>query len=180
MSLPETHAKLLAELEGFEHLLFEPMTQADLDRLHALSERWLAELGDSPEAIILCDALDDFIAAGIEVLTSGRRLMSRFLVSADGRLNAGFYQQRLEAMSLGCAIVASDTQPLHEAIQHDETGRLVDFFDTARLIDAICDLLDDPTTRQRLGANARAFAQATYDLKRICLPQQLDWVERLA
>lgn len=50
---PETHAKLLAELEGFEHLLFEPMTQADLDRLYALSERWTEPLGDSPEAIAL-------------------------------------------------------------------------------------------------------------------------------
>lgn len=28
-------------------------------------------------------------------------------------------------MSAGCAIVASDTQPLHEAIRHDDTGRLV-------------------------------------------------------
>jgi len=33
----------------------------------------------------------------------------------------------LEAMSVGCAIVASDTAPLREAILHDETGRLVDF-----------------------------------------------------
>ncbi|MEA1053763.1 hypothetical protein U5801_28725 [Lamprobacter modestohalophilus] len=44
---PETHAKLLAKLEGFEHLLFEPMTQADLDRLYALSEHWTEQLGDS-------------------------------------------------------------------------------------------------------------------------------------
>jgi glycosyltransferase involved in cell wall biosynthesis len=114
------------------------------------------------------------------VLTSGRRLMSRFLVAAEGRLNAGFCQQRLEAMSLGCAIVASDTQPLHETLQHDETGRLVDFFDTAGLANAISELLDDPTTHQRHGANARAFAKATYALKRVCLPRQLDWVERLA
>ena len=85
----------------------------------------------------------------------------------------------LEAMSLGCAIVASDTPPLHEAIQHNETGRLVDFFDTAGLANAISELLDDPASRQRLGANARAFAQATYDLKRVCLPQQLAWVEAL-
>ena len=57
---------MLAELQGFEHLLFEPMTQADLDQLTALFERWVAELGDHPEAIALSDALDDFIAAGIE------------------------------------------------------------------------------------------------------------------
>ncbi|MFN7085204.1 MAG: glycosyltransferase family 4 protein [Burkholderiales bacterium] len=86
----------------------------------------------------------------------------------------------LEAMSAGCAIVASDTQPLREAIRHDETGRLVDFFDVAGLANEVCALLDDPAARQRLGANARAFAQANYDLKKVCLPKQLKWVEALA
>ena len=85
----------------------------------------------------------------------------------------------LEAMSVGCAIVASDTPPLQEAIKHDETGRLVNFFDVAGLADEVCSLLDDPATRQRLGANARGFARATYDLKNVCLPRQLAWVEGL-
>ena len=85
----------------------------------------------------------------------------------------------LEAMSVGCAIVASDTQPLHEAIRHDETGRLVNFFDIAGLTNEICRLLDDPASRQRLSTNARKFAQATYDLKTICLPRQLAWVDGL-
>ena len=85
----------------------------------------------------------------------------------------------LEAMSVGCAIVASDTQPLREAVRHDETGRLVDFFDAAALADQVCALLDDPAARARLGANARTFAQANYDLKSVCLPRQLAWVERL-
>jgi glycosyltransferase involved in cell wall biosynthesis len=86
----------------------------------------------------------------------------------------------LEAMSTGCAIVASDTEPLREAIRHDETGRLVPFFDRAALLDQVCALLDDPTTRARLGAQAREFARATYDLRTRCLPRQLDWVQSLA
>jgi len=86
----------------------------------------------------------------------------------------------LEAMSAGCAIVASDTQPLREAITHDETGRLVNFFDVAGLANEVCALLDDPAVRQRLGANARAFAQAHYDLKTVCLPRQLKWVRAVA
>lgn len=85
----------------------------------------------------------------------------------------------LEAMSVGCAIVASDTQPLREAIRHDDTGRLVDFFDVAGLANEVCVLLDDPPARARLGANARAFAQANYDLKTVCLPRQLQWVQDL-
>jgi glycosyltransferase involved in cell wall biosynthesis len=85
----------------------------------------------------------------------------------------------LEAMSAGCCIVASDTKPLHEAIRHDDTGVLVDFFDPEGMSDQICSLLDDPQRRARLGHNARAFAQANYDLKQVCLPRQLAWVESL-
>lgn len=85
----------------------------------------------------------------------------------------------LEAMSVGCAIVASDTQPLREAIQHDQTGRLVNFFDATGLADEVCALLDDPPARLRLGTNARRFAQANYDLQTVCLPRQLAWVDGL-
>ena len=85
----------------------------------------------------------------------------------------------LEAMSVGCAIVASDTQPVHEAIQHDQTGRLVNFFDVSKLTNEVCALLDDPKSRARLGKNAREFAQANYDLKTVCLPRQLQWVQEL-
>jgi glycosyltransferase involved in cell wall biosynthesis len=85
----------------------------------------------------------------------------------------------LEAMSVGCAIVASNTQPLHEVVQHDQTGRLVDFFDAPRLAHEVCTLLDDAEARDRLGQNARAFAQANYDLQGVCLPRQIAWVQNL-
>jgi len=83
-------------------------------------------------------------------------------------------------MNVGCAIVASDTAPLREAIRHDETGRLVAFFDAAGLAKEVCALLEDSAAQERLGANARAFARANYDLKTVCLPRQLQWVEGLA
>ena len=86
----------------------------------------------------------------------------------------------LEAMSAGCAIVASDTQPLHEAIRHKETGMLVNFFDPAALAQSVVELLDQPQERMRLGENARAFAIANYDLQTVCLPAQLDWVNGLS
>jgi len=85
----------------------------------------------------------------------------------------------LEAMSAGCAIVASDTQPLHEAITHNNTGKLVSFFDHEALTHSVCELLDQPQERARLGANARAFAQQHYDLQTVCLPKQLAWVNGL-
>ena len=85
----------------------------------------------------------------------------------------------LEAMSVGCAIVASDTQPLREAIAHDKTGRLVDFFDHQALAKEICQLLDNAKLRAKLGKNARAFAIKHYDLQTICLPNQIAWVNQL-
>lgn len=85
----------------------------------------------------------------------------------------------LEAMSAEAAIVASDTPPVREVMTEDETGWMVDFFDRTGLVDRVCDLLDDPATRARLGANARALVQQQYDLKNICLPQHLNWVSHL-
>jgi glycosyltransferase involved in cell wall biosynthesis len=85
----------------------------------------------------------------------------------------------LEAMSAGCSIVASDTKPLHEAIIHNQTGRLVNFFDVAALSDEVCSLLDQPEQRAEFSVNARTFACANYDLKTVCLPRQLAWVQNL-
>jgi glycosyltransferase involved in cell wall biosynthesis len=82
----------------------------------------------------------------------------------------------LEAMSVGCSIVASDTQPLHEAIRHNKTGLLVDFFDCDALADSVTRLVDDEDTRVRLGEAARAFAIENYDLKSVCLPKQIHWL----
>lgn len=85
----------------------------------------------------------------------------------------------LEAMSAGCAIVASDTAPLREAIQHQDTGMLVDFFDASALAEQVDALLADVQMRKTLGENARAFARAHYDLNSQCLPKQIAWVEQL-
>ena len=85
----------------------------------------------------------------------------------------------LEAMSAGCAIVASDTQPLHEAIKHEETGMLVNFFDHAGFAETICGLLDNFSLREKLGRSARQYAVKNYDLSTICLPKQIAWVETL-
>jgi glycosyltransferase involved in cell wall biosynthesis len=86
----------------------------------------------------------------------------------------------IEAMSTGCAIVASDTAPVLEAIEDGVTGQLVHFFDHQALVQSIADLLDQPDERARLGAQARARAIERYDLHTVCLPQQLAWVQALA
>ena len=85
----------------------------------------------------------------------------------------------LEAMSAGCAIVASDTQPVREAIIDNDTGLMVDFFDHEALAQAVDTLLNNPALRDKLSRNARQFAVENYDLKTVCLPKQLQWVETL-
>lgn len=85
----------------------------------------------------------------------------------------------LEAMSAGCTVLASDTPPLREVITHNHNGWLVDFFDPNAIVDKLSSLCDDPDLRERLGSAARAFAVEHYDLKTICLPRQLEWVDSL-
>jgi glycosyltransferase involved in cell wall biosynthesis len=85
----------------------------------------------------------------------------------------------LEAMSAACAVVASDTAPVREAVQHGVNGRLVDFFNGDQLVSETCRLLDNPAERLALGMAARNSAIERYDLKRICLPAQLAWADQL-
>lgn len=85
----------------------------------------------------------------------------------------------LEAMSAGAPIVASDTEPVREALKDGETGLLVDFFDRDGIVDRVCELLDDPKLRARLRAQARDHVMQNYDLQTKCLPQQLEWVDSL-
>lgn len=85
----------------------------------------------------------------------------------------------LEAMSTGCAILASNTEPVREVITHNETGLLVDFFDKDGLVENLCSLLDDKEKRKELGEAARKFVVENYDLKKICLPKQIEWIEKL-
>lgn len=86
----------------------------------------------------------------------------------------------MEAMSIGCAIVASDTPPVREVIDDGQHGLLVDFFDQTGLVDRCCELLDDHPMAARLGAAARERIVNRYDLKTRCLPQQLEWVTKIA
>ena len=85
----------------------------------------------------------------------------------------------LEAMSAGCAIVASDTKPVKEVIQNNKTGMLFDFFDQQKLAKIVIDLLDDPKKRQKIGESARKYAIEHFDLKKVCLPEQIKWISTL-
>jgi glycosyltransferase involved in cell wall biosynthesis len=85
----------------------------------------------------------------------------------------------IEAMSIGCAIVASDTAPVREVLSDGRDALLVDFFDGAGLVERVNELLEDAVLRARLVAQARCAAIERFDLESVCLPRQLAVLEGL-
>ncbi len=69
-----------------------------------------------------------------------------------------------EALACGCAIVASDTAPVHEFIGDGVTGLLTPCLDPARLATRILELLEAPDDNRTLRTNARRFAEKTLRL----------------
>jgi len=84
----------------------------------------------------------------------------------------------LEAMSMGCSLIASNTAPLHEVITHQKNGLMVDFFDYHQLAECALSLLSDPSLRCKLSENARETVVSKYDLN-LCLNEQVDWIESM-
>jgi glycosyltransferase involved in cell wall biosynthesis len=83
----------------------------------------------------------------------------------------------LEAMSAGCLVVGSRTPPVEEVIRDGENGLLTDFFSTEQLALRIGEALSSDFTHVRHAA--RKTVVERFDLKRVCLPAQLELVARL-
>lgn len=73
----------------------------------------------------------------------------------------------LEAMSTGCTIVGSATEPVCDVVEDGKTGILADFFDWSRLATRIGDALDDRSQAEALGQAARAHLVEHYDLRSV-------------
>jgi len=86
----------------------------------------------------------------------------------------------LEAMSAGCLIVGSRTQPVEEVIHHGGNGLLVDFFSTEQIADRVIDALEDKHSFASLRQNARQTIVDRYDLRTICLPAHLRLLNMMA
>ena len=82
----------------------------------------------------------------------------------------------IEAMSAGCLLVASDTDPVREVVRDGDNGLLVDFFDTAVLAGRICDALDRPGDFAHLRDGARRTAVERYAAAKL-VPQRARLLE---
>ncbi len=85
----------------------------------------------------------------------------------------------LESMSMGATVVAADVAPVREAVTHNETGLLVDFFDSEALAAQVVEVLADPAKFAHLGPAARAHVVKEYDFLTRCLPEHIAQINAL-
>ncbi|MGA1304031.1 MAG: glycosyltransferase [Cyanobium sp.] len=86
----------------------------------------------------------------------------------------------LEAMACGAVVVGSATPAVEEVISDGDNGYLVDFFHRDAWLDRLEQVLADPEGQRAIAARARQTAVERYDLRSVCLPQQLALVDRVA
>ena len=84
----------------------------------------------------------------------------------------------LEAMSQGALLVASNTGPVQEVVEHGKNGLLVDFFDHQALAETIAEALGHQDDLKPLRQAARETVTTRYDLRRVCLPRMLKFAEQ--
>lgn len=82
----------------------------------------------------------------------------------------------LEAMSTGCVVVGSSTQPVKELITDNKNGLLVDFFNTDEIVSRIEEAIDSPEKMQQIRQKARETIVNNYDLADL-LPKHLAWMK---
>ncbi|MEO9894762.1 MAG: glycosyltransferase family 4 protein [Paracoccaceae bacterium] len=85
----------------------------------------------------------------------------------------------LESMSMEATIVASDVAPVREAITHNETGMLVDFFDPKALAAQVVEVLNAPEKFAHLGPAARQSVVSRHDFLTVCLPEHIRQINAL-
>lgn len=78
----------------------------------------------------------------------------------------------LEAMSCGCLVVGSDTEPVREVLRHDENGLLTNFHSPEKIAETVITALENQADLTHLRSGARQTILDTYCLSK-CLPQHL-------
>ena len=64
-----------------------------------------------------------------------------------------------EALSIGCAVVGSDTQPVREFVTHGKNGLLTSFFDPKALAETVLEVMENKALDARIRTGARRYAE---------------------
>jgi glycosyltransferase involved in cell wall biosynthesis len=83
----------------------------------------------------------------------------------------------LDAMASECLVIASDTAPVRDVIEHGSNGLLVDFFDVDALSAALVRACREPAAFAPLRKAARETVVSRYDRQDVCLPGWLDLID---
>lgn len=81
----------------------------------------------------------------------------------------------MNALACGATVLASDTAPVREMIEHEKNGLLVDFFDVDGFVRQANRVLDDPATFRPLGEAGVELIRERYSLD-TCFPR---WVRMI-
>lgn len=84
----------------------------------------------------------------------------------------------LEAMSVGCCIVASNTQPVLEVMKNNYNGLLADFFSVEHIFKRVIYALENKKEMEKIRKNARQTIIDNYELKDM-LKKQIEYINSL-
>jgi glycosyltransferase involved in cell wall biosynthesis len=84
-----------------------------------------------------------------------------------------------EAMASGCVIVASNTAPVREVIEHGENGFLVEMYDPEAISSQAIDALAERGNQLAVRKAARGIVLERYALQK-CLPRQISLIQMAA
>lgn len=129
--------------------------------------QWLVVGTGRGEALVKAQAREIGVD-GLIQFWGMRRDIPQILAAVDiyafPTLQEGFSNALLEALSSGCAVVASDFPGNLEAVCDNHNGLVVPMRDTAAMTAAIRSLLDDPYLAHRLSAQARADIERDFSI----------------
>jgi len=118
------------------------------------------------EKLIEQESLSDcmFLTGQIDDIRPIVKLMDVFVLPS---ISDTFPNAALEAMSMGKAVILSDSGGSNEMVEHGESGLIYQAHDTSMLVQLLYRLAREPDTRERLGERARATVIAKYSFSRM-------------
>jgi glycosyltransferase involved in cell wall biosynthesis len=122
-----------------------------------------------PHAITQAD-LDGFIAAGVHYhgfLSDVRPAIAAYSVYVLPSYREGTPRSVLEAMSMGRAIITTDTPGCRQTVVHGENGLLVQPRDSGALLQAMLHFVQHPDRIPAMAAASRRIAEDKYDVHKV-------------
>ncbi|MGB7565914.1 MAG: glycosyltransferase [Prochlorococcaceae cyanobacterium] len=162
------HPRLRVVIAGANGHCYSPPSPHPGGYLAAMQERHAGQL--DPERVHVLGFLGrDQLTALLQVSTVHAYLSYPYILSWS----------LLEAMACGTVVVASDTAPVRELIQHGVNGWLVPLDQTDAIEAGIDAVLRDPVAHAPLGIAARDTVVHRFDRRR-CVEALCTWVSSLA